>query len=457
MEKHDLKPLPPVDSAANDLKQTPLWWETAPREGDSGATLPRSADIVIIGAGYTGLSCALALARAGRSVTVIDSGAPGFGASSRSGGMVGHGHRLSYAKLEARYGTPKAKAILREGVAAFDFTIGLIERERIDAKFARVGRFRGCATASDYEANAREAERLRSEIGVPCEVVPRAEQHREVASDAYQGGVVFPTHGGLHPGLFHAGLLDVARQAGATIIGHMPALRIDGTEGARRVATARGVVTASEIVVATNGYTPRSIGPLARRLLPIPSFLIATEPVGANRVRAAIPNGRMIVETRSKHLYFRPSPDGQRIILGGRAALHPIALNEAARWLQRELGTILPDLATVQVTHCWTGNVAFTLRELPGIGRHNGIWHALGCNGSGVALMPYLGNKLAQKITGAADGTTAFDDLPLRPIPLYWGDPWFRPLMTAWYRLTDRFESTRLALPVRRSWRSPKG
>ncbi len=457
MEKHDLKPLPPVDSAANDLKQTPLWRETAPREGDSGATLPRSADIVIIGAGYTGLSCALALARAGRSVTVIDSGAPGFGASSRSGGMVGHGHRLSYAKLEARYGAPKAKAILREGVAAFDFTIALIERERIDAKFARVGRFRGCATASDYEANAREAERLRSEIGVPCEVVPRAEQHREVASDVYQGGVVFPTHGGLHPGLFHAGLLDVARQAGATVIGHMPALRIDGTKGARRVATARGVVTASEIVVATNGYTPRSIGPLARRLLPIPSFLIATEPVGANRVRAAIPNGRMIVETRSKHLYFRPSPDGQRIILGGRAALHPIALNEAARWLQRELGTILPDLATVQVTHCWTGNVAFTLRELPGIGRHNGIWHALGCNGSGVALMPYLGNKLAQKITGAADGTTAFDDLPLRPIPLYWGDPWFRPLMTAWYRLTDRFESTRLALPVRRSWRSPKG
>jgi len=441
--------MPPKDSPASDLKQTPLWWETAPRELDSDATLPPSADVVIIGAGYTGLSCALALARAGRSVTVIDSDAPGFGASSRSGGMVGHGHRLSYAKLEARYGTPKARAILREGVAAFDFTIGLIERERIDAKFARVGRFRGCATVSDYEANAREAERLRSEIGVPCEVVPRAEQHREVASDAYQGGVVFPTHGGLHPGLFHAGLLEVARRAGATVIGYTPALRIDGTDGARRVATARGVIKASEIVVATNGYTPRSIGPLARRFLPIPSFLIATEPLRANRVRAAIPNGRTIVETRSKHLYFRPSPDYERIILGGRAALHPIALSEAARWLQRELGAILPDLATVQVTHCWTGNVAFTLRELPGIGCYNGVWHALGCNGSGVALMPYLGNKLAQKIIGAADGSTAFDDLPLRPIPLYWGDPWFRPLMTSWYRLTDRFESARRVLAPR--------
>jgi glycine/D-amino acid oxidase-like deaminating enzyme len=441
--------MPSVDFPASDPKQMPLWWESAPRERDSGGTLPRSEDIVIIGAGYTGLSCALALARAGRSVTVLDSDAPGFGASSRSGGMVGHGHRLSYAKLEARYGISKAKAILREGVAAFDFTIGLIERERIDAKFVRVGRFRGCATAADYEANAREAERLRSEIGLPCEVVPRAEQHREVASDAYQGGVVFPTHGGLHPGLFHAGLLDVARRAGATVIGYTPALRIDASDGASRVVTARGVIKASEIVVTTNGYTPRSIGPLARCLLPIPSFLIATESLGPNRVRAAIPNGRMIVETRSKHLYFRPSPDGERIILGGRAALHPIALSEAARWLQRELGAILPDLASVQLTHCWTGNVAFTLRELPGIGRHNGVWHALGCNGSGVALMPYLGNKLAHKITGAVDGTTAFDDLPLRPIPLYWGDPWFRPLMTAWHRLTDRFDPTRLTLPAR--------
>src|SRR5262249_59322690 len=103
--------------------------------------------------------------------------------------------------------------------------------------------------------------------------------------------------------------------------GNRPALGLQEPDGARRVATTRGVIKASEIVVATNGYTPRSIGPLARRFLPIPSFLIATESLGANRVRAAIPSGRMIVETRSKHLYFRPSPDYDRIILGGRAAL----------------------------------------------------------------------------------------------------------------------------------------
>ena len=109
-----------------------------------------------------------------------------------------------------------------------------------------------------------------------------------------------------------------------------------------------------------------------------------------------------------------------------------------AQLLRRELGAILPDLADVRLTHSWTGNVGFTLRELPGIGCRDGLWYALGCNGSGVALMPYLGHKLADKIIGARDAATAFDDLSLRPIPLYWGDPWFRPLMTAWYRLRDR-------------------
>jgi len=423
--------------ATIDPKQTPFWWEAAPCEPDTQSAPPASADVVVIGAGYTGLSCALTLAQAGRAVTVIDAGPPGFGASSRSGGMVGHGHRLSYTKLERRYGAPKAKAIVGEGTAALAFLIDLMNREGIDARFARVGRFRGCATAADYEDNAREAERLR-ELGVPCEVVPRAEQHREIASDLYNGGVVFPGHGGLHPGLLHTGLLGAARRAGANVLGYTPALRIEEASGGRRVVTARGPIAASEIVIATNGYTQRPAHAFGRRVLPIPSFVIVTERIGANRVRAAIPNGRMIVETRPQHIYLRPSPDGERLIVGGRAAVHPIALDEAARWLGRQLAAILPDLGDVHTTHCWSGNVAFTWRELPGVGRREGLWHALGCNGSGVALMPYLGHKLALKIIGVKEGATAFDDLPLRVMPLSWGAPWVRPLMSAWFRLRDR-------------------
>ena len=170
----------------------------------------------------------------------------------------------------------------------------------------------------------------------------------------------------------------------------------------------------------------------------IPSFLIATEPIGVDTVKKLIPNGRMMVETRAKHLYYRPSPDRTRMIIGGRAALHPIDLDIAAAWLMNELCAIFPSLSNVNVSHAWTGNVAMTRSDLPGIGQRDGIWHALGCNGSGVALMPYLGHKVALKILGKPEGRTAFDDIPFPAVPLYNGNAWFRPLMTWWFRARDK-------------------
>jgi glycine/D-amino acid oxidase-like deaminating enzyme len=145
----------------------------------------------------------------------------------------------------------------------------------------------------------------------------------------------------------------------------------------------------------------------------------------------------MIVETREKHLYYRPSPDRTRIVLGGRAALHPIPLDVAAARLMKELRAIFPSLNDVDVSHVWTGNVAMTRSDLPGIGQRDGLWYALGCNGSGVALMPYLGHKAALKILGKPEGATAFDDIPFTAVPLYNGNAWFRPLMTWWFQARD--------------------
>ena len=150
----------------------------------------------------------------------------------------------------------------------------------------------------------------------------------------------------------------------------------------------------------------------------------------------------MLVETRDKHLYFRPSPDGTRVVLGGRAALHPIPLDDAAGWLMKELRAIFPALDNTRVSHVWTGNVAMTRSDLPGIGQRDGIWYALGCNGSGVALMPYLGHKVALKVLGRPEGKTAFDDIPFTAVPLYNGTAWFRPLMTWWFRARDRLRGT---------------
>jgi glycine/D-amino acid oxidase-like deaminating enzyme len=203
------------------------------------------------------------------------------------------------------------------------------------------------------------------------------------------------------------------------------------------IETTRGRMQATQIVVTTNGYTGRTTPALARRVVAIPSFLIATEQLGRDRVKQLIPNARMIVETRDKHLYYRPSPEGDRIVIGGRAALHPIALDRAAEWLMKELRGIFPSLGHMAVSHVWTGNVAMTRSDLPGIGQRDGLWYALGCNGSGVALMPYLGHKVALKLLGQPQGRTAFDDIPFTAVPFYNGNAWFRPLMTGWYRARD--------------------
>ena len=415
----------------------PFWWEAAPRETEQDINLPATADCVVVGAGYAGLNAALTLARAGRSVVVCEAGPPGFGASSRSGGMIGHGHRLSYSNLIALYGAAKAKALIGEGMASLDHAKQLITSEGIDARLSTVGRLRGAWTQADYDTMGREAELLRRDLGLPVDVVQKSDMHKEIASDSYQGGLVFHSHGGVHPALFQQGLLAVARAAGVGIAGFTPVTGIDRQTDHAVVHTTRGSITARDVVVATNGYSARPVLDFARRLVPMPSFLIATEEIGENRVRDLIPNLRMIVETREKHLYYRPSPDGKRIILGGRAALHPIEPEDAKMRLKKELVALFPSLAQTGISHVWTGNVAMTRSDLPGIGQLGGLWYALGCNGSGVALMPYLGHKLALKILGGRDGATAFDDIPFKAIPFYDGRPWFLPLMTAWYRGRD--------------------
>jgi glycine/D-amino acid oxidase-like deaminating enzyme len=285
---------------------------------------------------------------------------------------------------------------------------------------------------------AREADALRRDLDMPIDVLSNADVRRDVAADCYQGGLLFRAHGGVHPALLQQGLLQRAREAGALVAGHTPVTAIGREADGFAVDTARGSVRAAEIIVATNSETGPITPALARRLVPVPSFLIATEPLGESRVRSLIPNGRMIVETSAKHRFLRPSPDGTRIVMGGRAALHPIPLAEACAWLAKELRAIFPSLADARVTHVWTGNVAMTRSDLPGIGKRDGVWYALGCNGSGVALMPYLGHKVALKILGQADGRTAYDDIPFTAVPLYNGKAWFRPLMTWWFRAGDK-------------------
>ncbi len=418
---------------------TPYWWEAAPIEEPPLRDLPARCDVVVVGAGYAGLAAALTLARAGREVHVLEKDRPGEGASSRNGGIASGNIRISFRRMTDMFGRERAKAVYGEGKAAREDLARFILDEGIECEYSLVGRFTGAVRPAHYEGLAREAELLRRELGIEAYVVQRSEQHTEIGTDIYHGGAVRPDIGGLHPGLFHRGMLERAGESGVVVHGRTPALGVRRESNGFEVGTPRGKFFARDIVIATNGYTGRhELSWLARRLVPVASQIIATGPLSPDVMSRLMPKRRMLGETRHLYHYYRPSPDGTRVIFGGRRGAQTDDPKKKAEHLYRYLVAIFPELDGVKITHCWWGYVAMTYDQLPKVGVHEGIHYATGFCGSGVVWAPWLGRKAALRILGDREAETAFDDAPFRAIPLYDGRPWFVPASILWHGFKDR-------------------
>lgn len=419
--------------------ETPYWWEAAPLQERPAGDLPKRCDVVVVGAGYAGLSAALTLARAGRDVHVLEKDCPGEGASSRNGGIASGNIRISFRKMLDMLGRERALAIYGEGKAAREDLARFILDEGIECGLSLVGRFTGAVRPANYEGLAREAELLRRELSIDAYVVPRAEQHAEIGTDLYHGGAVRPDIGGLHPGLFHRGMLERAEQSGAVVHGRTPATELRRESDGFEVGTPQGKIFARDVVIATNGYTGRHSLPwLARRVVPVASQIIATETLDTEVMNRLMPQRRMFGETRHLYHYYRPSPDGTRILFGGRRGAQTDDPNKKMRHLYHQLITIFPELDGVGITHCWWGYVAMTYDELPKVAVHEGVHYATGFCGSGVVWARWLGRKAALRILGDRQAETAFDDAPFRAIPLYDGRPWFVPAVMVWQGFKDR-------------------
>lgn len=427
------------------MKSDPYWWDEAGRpQPPPEATLPNEVDVVVVGAGLTGLSAARALARKGRSVLVLDAMAPGEGASSRNGGMIGGGHRLSIGQLNAQFGEGVARDLLFEAhCASRDHVMALMRDERINCDYAETGRFRGLWTKAEYDSVGRGIDRLTTLIPVEAHMVPPSEQRAEAGTDLYAGGTVYPLHGGLNPAKWVGGLLEAAKRAGALVQGNTPVTDVT-QDGARHdVRTPRGSVRAGAVLVATNGYSDRTFAQARRRIVPIPSFIAASEPLSLKTMRALFPKNRMVAESRARHCYYRPSPDGTRLVFGGRAALFEVPEKFAALELRKLVGQIFPDLGDVRFSHCWRGKTGFTFSFLPHIGQIDGIWYAMGYSGSGNAMAPWLGDKAGLLIAGDPEGRTAFQRTPFPTRFWHRGPPWFLPFADVLFRGRDIWHSIR--------------
>lgn len=420
-------------------QSTPYWWQAAPVGPVPQQPLANKLDVLIVGAGYAGLAAGLSLTRAGRSVAAFDAMSPGEGASSRNGGITSGSIRPDYATLSRRFGEKKALAIEAEGKIAREFLYDFIEVERLDCDFQLTGLFRGAIGHEQYASMARGAETLAKRLGIESYAVPHDEQRNYIGTDFYRGGTVRMDIGGLNPAKFHAELLRVALAAGLTVHANTPVLSIERDGAGFRVMTSDGTVQARQVLVCTNGYTDGATPYLRRRLVPVRSRIIATEALAPEVMARLMPRRMMMGEGLQLGFYYRPSPDGRRILLGGRDSSRVGDPASPTLRLRKGLVKRFPELEDVRLTHSWFGNVAMNRDMLPRIFEKNGVLYATGFCGSGVVWAPWVGMRAANKLMGhSVHACSAFDFRPPAFIPFYRGNPWFMPAVIKGYGLQDR-------------------
>jgi len=414
------------------------WQEGLSPFTDCNTTPLKSVDVLVIGSGYTGLHAALITARADRTTQVIEANIPGCGCSTRNGGQISPSIKLSLSELSKKYGTEKALAIRKEGYTSLEWIEEFVKAENIDCDFQRNGRFHAAHTPQHFKKLVQEAEQLSKEEKFFSVIVTRAEQHNELGTNTYHGGVIFTRNGMLHPAKYHAGLLRVAQQAGVVITGNCPAENIKHNGDVFVVSTPKGEILAKKIIIATNGYTTDLVPWLKRRIIPVGSYMIATEPLPKSVMDRLFPKNRGVVDTCKIVYYYRPSPDRTRVLFGGRVSANETNPSISGPLLKRDMCRIFPELESYKFTHSWSGTVAFSFDKLMHIGQREGIHYAMGYCGSGIAMASYLGMRLGQQSLGERIGSTAFDNLKFQTIPFYTGQPWFLPAMVRWYRWRDQ-------------------
>jgi glycine/D-amino acid oxidase-like deaminating enzyme len=408
----------------------------APRELTA---LPPHADVAIVGAGFTGLSAALALRKRGASVAVLESATVGFGASSRNGGMVLTGLKLAPEVLLRRYGVQTARAMFDASLRAIDVTETVIATEGIECSFERCGHLEVASKPGHFTAFSRAAELLTEHFGHRVQLVARDKLAEELGSAAFYGGLVDERSAGLDPARYVVGLADAARRAGAAVCERAAVEGVKATRGAWRLNSVRGELRAKAILIATGAYTGSEFSSLRRRFVPVGSYVIATEQLPHDLAASLLPRNRMVFDSKRLLHYFRLTPD-RRMLFGGRAAFLPESrrtTSNSAKTLRAEMISIFPQLCDAKIEYAWGGTLDVTFDVMPHVGTLDGMHYAFGYAGHGVALATLLGALAAVAIV---DGTLTHplaSAAPEAPLRLYDGRPWFLPMVGAWQRLLD--------------------
>ena len=433
------------------MNEYPYWWDTLPGAGgpqspvpSPQSPLPPRVDVVVVGAGYTGLSAARHLARTGATVLVLEREEVGWGASSRNGGQVLTGLKLAPAALIARFGEARARQLFEAAASSVNRLEALIAEEAIDCEYARTGHLQAAWKPAHFEAFREEQALLARVFDHRVHLVGRSEQRTEIGTSVYHGVLIDERSGSLNPATYVHGLADAATRRGAMIAAGAAVTSVGRQSGRWMVKTQSGTVDAGDVLFATNGYTDGAAPALQRRFVPIGSYIIATEPLEAAQAAALLPRQRVAFDSKNFLYYFRVTGD-RRLLFGGRAEYgRPDArtIRRAAAILRDGMRSIFPELSGARIDYAWGGNVAFTRDQMPRAGKLDDTYYAGGYCGHGIAMATYLGEQVARRIAGEAHDPIAhplFDD-QFAAIPLYAGNPWFLPAVGAYYQVKDWLE-----------------
>ena len=423
------------------MKLDSYWLDTAPAGiKASEGPVEGYVDVAVIGGGFTGLSAALALGKRGATVAVLDAGRMGGGASGRNGGQCNTGVAQDYAGLREQLGVERAQGCYRAYAAAVGTVERVIREEQIDCDYLASGKLKLAAKPHHLAHLEHTAELIRREVDPDVEIIGRERIRGEVESDSFFGGLLQKHGGQMHMGKFAVGLANAAARHGARLFEHAAVTSIVKDRGAWRIDSVRGTLRAHQILIATG---PSRHGPFAwyrRRLAPVGSFIVVTEPLPAEQLARLLPMRRSYTTSRLMHNYFRVTSDS-RLLFGGRArftASERPSDAKSGRILQANLAQMFPSLANARIDYCWGGLVDITADRLPRAGQHDGIYFSMGYSGHGTQMSTHMGHVMADVIGGNA-AANPWRDFDWPAIPGHTGKPWFLPLVGAYYQIKDVF------------------
>jgi glycine/D-amino acid oxidase-like deaminating enzyme len=421
---------------------TPLsyWLDSAPAF-DAGTVGPVGGrtDVAVIGGGFTGLSTALTLAKRGIGVTVLEAARLLSAASGRNGGHCNNGLAVDFSEVAKRYGVDRAREMYRAFDSAVDLVEAIVNREGIACDFHRCGKLKLAAKPGHFDGLKRAQDILAREVDSDTAIIEKSALADEVGSDHYSGGLLQRRSASLHVGKFGKGLADAAVRAGAVIRENTAVTTIDRNRGGSfRISTTKGTLEADTVVLAHGVPLEGPFAWFRRRIVPVGSFIVVTEPLGPERARSIMPGRRTCTTTQHIGHYFRMTAD-DRLVFGGRARFamsNPTSDAKSGAILKANLSRVFPQIAGCAIAYCWGGLVDMTRDKLPRAGEHNGLHYAVGYSGHGVQMSNYMGDLMARKIAGD-DVTNPFRDMPWPAVPLHFGKPWFLPFAGLYYRTLD--------------------